>query len=158
MRAAAAAATAASCSTQNSPDDAPSSHDGPAKPARVLVVEDEESLGRALLRFLRGYEVVYCRSVKEAIDRVRAGEHFDVVISDMMMPGGTGKDLYEVLLALSPELAGRTVFMTGGATTPETMAFVAQHSEKVMAKPLDLANLRRRVDALLAQRGLLSRG
>jgi DNA-binding NtrC family response regulator len=124
--------------------------------ARILVVEDEESLGRALLRFLRGYELVYCRSVAEALGQIRAGEHFDVVVSDMMMPGGNGSDLHAALCVEAPDLAGRTIFMTGGATTPETLAFVAEHAASVVTKPLDLANLRRRVDALLAARGLLS--
>jgi DNA-binding NtrC family response regulator len=129
----------------------------PALLARILVVEDEESLGRALLRFLRGYELVYCRSIAEALGRIRAGEHFDVVVSDMMMPGGNGSDLHAALSIEAPSLAARTLFMTGGATTPETMAFVAEHAASVVTKPLDLANLRRRVDELLSTRGLRSR-
>jgi DNA-binding response OmpR family regulator len=132
--------------------DAPGSRPGPLTPGRILVVEDEEQLGRALVRFLRSYEVVYCTSVAEALERIRAGEHFDVVVSDIMMPGGTGADLYAALLAEAPELASRTLFMTGGATTAETLAFVTAHAKNVLPKPLDLANLRKRVDALLADR------
>jgi DNA-binding NtrC family response regulator len=137
--------------------DVPGSGDGPLTPARILIIEDEEQLGRALVRFLRSYDVVYCTTAAEALERVRAGEHFDVVVSDMMMPGGNGSDLYAVLLAEAPDLASRSLFMTGGATTPDTVAFVAEHAANVLQKPLDLANLRKRVDAILADRRVSSR-
>ncbi len=148
---------AARARSPSSSDIVPRPDGRPAAPALVLVVEDEESLGRALLRFLRGYEVVYCQSVGEALVRIRAGELFDVIVSDMMMPGGNGNDLYAVLLAEAPDLAPRTLFMTGGATTPETVAFVVEHAANVLPKPLDLASLRLRVDVLLADFGPISR-
>lgn len=130
----------------------------PAAPsARVLVVDDEVALGRALRRFMRGYEIVHCLGMSEAYERIRGGEVFDVVVSDVMMPGGNGPELYAMLQREVPDLAERTIFMTGGATTPETIAFVEEHADRVLEKPLDLAEFRRRVDALVASRGLLAR-
>jgi DNA-binding response OmpR family regulator len=137
--------------------DVPSSRDRVSVGARVLIVEDEDMLGRALVRFLRGYTVIYCRSADEALVRIRAGELFDVIVSDIMMPGGNGSDLYATLLTEAPALAARMFFMTGGATTPETMAFVAAHKADVVMKPLDLANLRRRVEGVVVEHGLLTR-
>jgi len=129
----------------------PSSHSAPRR-TRVLIVEDDESLGRALMRFLRGYDLVYCRNVPEALERTRS-EPFDVIVTDMMMPGGNGSDLHATLVTEAPDLAARMLFMTGGATTPETLAFVAEHSRRVVHKPLDLAELRKRVAALLEELG-----
>jgi CheY-like chemotaxis protein len=137
--------------------DVPRSGDLPTAKLRVLIVEDEVALGRALVRFLRGYTVTFCVSMDEALDRVRGGECFDAIVSDMMMPGGNGDELHAVLAREAPEMAERMLFMTGGATTPEARAFVAAHAARVVTKPLDLATLRARVDAIVNARGVLDR-
>jgi DNA-binding NtrC family response regulator len=120
--------------------------------ASILLVEDEVSLGRAMLRWLRDYKVVHCTGIAEALMRIRAGERFDLILCDVMMPGGNAPDFYEALLKEAPALAERILFMTGGATTPETVAFVAAQSWRLITKPLDLADLRRRVAEFIAQR------
>lgn len=61
--------------------------------------------------------------------------------------------MYAALLREAPELAEQTLFMTGGATTAETSAFVAKHAARVVSKPLDLRELRRRVGAIVNARG-----
>jgi CheY-like chemotaxis protein len=124
-----------------------------SKTARLLVLEDELPLGRAILRWLRDYDVVHCAGMGEALERIRAGEHFDAVLCDVMMPGGNAPDVYDALLREAPELADQILFMTGGATTPETIAFVAHQAARVVSKPLDLLELRRRVGALISARG-----
>jgi DNA-binding response OmpR family regulator len=118
--------------------------------ARLLIVEDEVPLGRAILRWLRDYEVVHCTGMGEALERIRTGERFDAVICDVMMPGGNAPEVYAALLQEAPELADRILFMTGGATTAETIAFISHQASRVVSKPLDLGELRRRVSALLA--------
>jgi CheY-like chemotaxis protein len=119
--------------------------------ANILLVEDEVSLGRAMLRWLRDYKVVHCTGIAEALTRIRAGERFDLILCDVMMPGGNAPEFHEALLQEAPALAERILFMTGGATTPETVAFVASQSWRLITKPLDLADLRRRVAEFLAQ-------
>jgi DNA-binding NtrC family response regulator len=121
----------------------------PERRARILVVEDEVALGRALLRWLRDYEVVHCTGMAEALGRIRAGERFDAVVCDVMMPGGNAPEVYEALLKEDPALANRMLFMTGGATTPEAIAFVSAQAYRVITKPLDLRELRRRVALLI---------
>lgn len=61
---------------------------GVARRARLLVLEDEVSLARAILRWLRDYDAVHCVGLGEALKRIRAGERFDAVLCDVMMPGG----------------------------------------------------------------------
>jgi CheY-like chemotaxis protein len=126
----------------------------PPRKAKVLVVEDEVALGRALLRWLRDYNVVHCPGIADALARIRGGEHFDVIVCDVMMPGGNAPEFYAVLLAEAPELTHRMLFMTGGATTPEAIAFIADQSARVVTKPLDLRELRRRVGLLIEELGL----
>ena len=67
------------------------------------------------------------------------------VSSTPMMPGGNAPEVHAALLKEAPRLAERMLFMTGGATTAETLAFVTAHAKNVLPKPLDLANLRKRV-------------
>jgi DNA-binding response OmpR family regulator len=119
--------------------------------ARLLVLEDEVSMGRALVRWLRDYDVVHCTMLAEALDRIRKGERFDLVVCDVMMPGGNAPDVHAALLKEAPSLAQRMLFMTGGATTPEAIAFVAANAPRIVSKPLDLRELRRRIGLLLAE-------
>jgi DNA-binding NtrC family response regulator len=118
---------------------------------KILIVEDEASLGRALLRWLRDYDVVHCLGMGDALLRIRAGERFDVILCDVMMPGGNAPDFCSALALEAPELLNRMLFMTGGATTPETIAFVAEQSWRLISKPIDLEHLRARVATFLAE-------
>src|SRR5262249_36177574 len=105
---------------------------GPARRLRVLVVDDEISVARGLARLLaRDHDVVAVTSVPEALDRV-AEERFDVVVCDVMMPVQGGIELHD---RLDPELRSRVVFLSGGAFTPRTEAFLAEHPH--LAKPVD---------------------
>jgi CheY-like chemotaxis protein len=119
--------------------------------ARILVIEDEVSMGRALVRWLRDYEVVHTATLAEALEKIRDEGRFDLVVCDVMMPGGNAPEVYAALKREAPPLAERMLFMTGGATTPEAIAFVAAHAARVVTKPLDLRELRRRIGLLLAE-------
>ena len=80
---------------------------------RVLVVEDEPAVRRATCRILEeaGFDVLAARSGAEALDLV-AGRHVDVVVSDVVMPGGlNGADLAEGLRSAHPGLG--VVLVTG---------------------------------------------
>jgi DNA-binding NtrC family response regulator len=123
----------------------------PPRLYRILLVEDEESLGRALIRWLRDYDVVYCASLSEALKRIRSDEPFDVVLSDVMMRGGDAPQLYAAIEAEAPQLLERMLFMTGGATTQEALEFVGCHTSRVIPKPLDLVGLRERLARLLSE-------
>jgi CheY-like chemotaxis protein len=61
------------------------------KAARILVVDDEASIGRLVSRLLekQGYTCIVCESASEAIDRIESGP-FELVVSDIMMPGMSG--------------------------------------------------------------------
>jgi DNA-binding response OmpR family regulator len=120
-----------------------------ARPPRVLIVEDEVALGRALLRWLREYDVSHETGMAPALERIRAGERFDAILCDIMMPGGNGDQLFAAIQREAPELADRILFMTGGATTKSTIEFVSQQGERLLTKPIELKELRRRVALLL---------
>ncbi|MBI4511302.1 MAG: response regulator [Deltaproteobacteria bacterium] len=115
--------------------------------ASVLVVDDEEDLGVVLEMALPEHDVAWVQSGKEALERIRAGEHYDVVLTDLMMPNMTGMELHEEAVRTSPDLADRFVFMTGGAFTPRARDFLERVGRPWLQKPFDLGSLRDVVNA-----------
>jgi CheY-like chemotaxis protein/two-component sensor histidine kinase len=124
----------------------------PARPrAKVLVIDDDALVGRAIKRVLgRAREVVAVEDPREALRRLEAGEPFDLILCDLVMPGLSGVELYERLKARSPSVADRIVFLTGGAFTGETQQFLDSVSNLRLEKPFDARALEVVVDALLA--------
>jgi len=111
--------------------------------ARVLVVDDEPKLGRVIARILAPeHDVLVLTSAEEALDRISAGERFDLILCDLVMPGMDGVELYERVGAIAPALVGRIVMMTGGAFTERTLAFLDRPSICRLDKPFDAAHLR----------------
>ena len=59
---------------------------------KLLVLEDDRELNRSVCAFLgrNGYEATGCLSAAEAYDAMYGGTVFDLIISDIMMPGVDG--------------------------------------------------------------------
>jgi len=117
---------------------------------RILVVDDDVMVGNSLRRSLRDYDVVVLDSAKGALARLAAGERFDVLFCDLMMPEMTGMDLHEEVRRVAPDQAGRMVFMTGGAVTTRARDFVATVPNPVIDKPFDVNVLRELIQNRLA--------
>src|SRR5262249_46312247 len=88
-----------------------------ARRARVLVIADEPLIAQVIQRGLTNPHVVVASHGRDALARIEAGETFDVVLCDLMMPELSGMDIHEYLSREHPALARRMVFMTGGAFT-----------------------------------------
>ncbi|WP_415841785.1 response regulator, partial [Myxococcus xanthus] len=90
----------------------------------------------ALGRTLRPHhDVTLFTRAQEALERIEAGERFDVVFCDLMMPGMSGMDFYSALQARHPEQAQRVIFLTGGAVTPQARAFLESVPSPHLEKP-----------------------
>ncbi len=129
----------------------PSPDAGPraAKRARVLVVDDEPLFCRMVERALGPDHDVVVAHAPDALRRLRSGERYDVVVTDLVMPVLTGMELYAEIARVDPALAARTLFATGGAFTPSAAEFVARRLDRVLEKPLTAEALRAAIaDAL----------
>jgi PAS domain S-box-containing protein len=115
---------------------------------RVLVVDDEPMIGATLARVLSMHEVSAVRTAREALARIAAGERYDVILCDLVMPEMSGMDLHAELTERAPEAASRMVFLTGGFCPPQARAFAERNPDAMIEKPFDAATLR----ALVAQR------
>lgn len=103
---------------------------------RLLIVDDEGGIVRALVRALqRGWDIDTCGSAEAALERIEAGERYDVVLSDLRLPVMSGGELYGALCARAPRLAGRFVLMSGNDDS------TGVGGVPIVAKPFDLDEL-----------------
>jgi len=115
----------------------------PTERARVLAVDDDALVGRAIARVLRGHDVVSVESADAALDLLLdPRQHFDLVLCDLMMPTLSGRDLHATLESQYPERIDALVFMSGGTFTPELREFIDEREVKVIDKPFDGGALR----------------
>jgi two-component system NtrC family sensor kinase len=122
----------------------------PAPRARILVVDDEESIGEILSETLQhaGHTVDVAVNGLEALALIEAGS-YDLIISDLKMPGMGGEDLYDRIAEQDPALARRMVFSTGDTVSQESEDFLERSGARCVQKPFDLEDVRRLVDELL---------
>lgn len=119
---------------------------------RALVVDDDPLVARAVTRALVGCDVVTCGSSREALEVIRAENgRFDVVLCDLMMPTMSGMELHARVAAEWPELALQMYFVTGGAFTDDTRAFLERMHRRTIHKPFTVHSLRTAVAAALAR-------
>ncbi len=127
----------------SAPPDAESPGSEPhAGRAAVLIVDDERAVGVTLGRVLVDHDVTMVTSAREALDLISAGTPFDVIMSDLMMPGMSGMEFYDTLTRERPHIAARMIFMSGGAFTPAARAFLDRVPNERLEKPFKLSTVR----------------
>jgi CheY-like chemotaxis protein len=111
--------------------------------SRVLVVDDEVLFTNVVYRVLRhDHQLTICNHTDDAIARFEAGERFDAIVCDLMMPRIGGMGLYTRVAELAPEQAGRFIFVTAGTTTAAAQAFLSGRANPRLEKPCDFKELR----------------
>ncbi len=107
----------------------------------MLVVEDEAIVRTLLERMVTqlGYEVCTAESGKHALELIAAGERFDLLLTDVVMPGMSGQELAERALELAPET--KVLYMSGYS--------VDGAGDDFLAKPFDADELARMLAARL---------
>ncbi len=109
----------------------------------VLVVDDEQMLGRVIERFLRSdYEVIAVTSAQLGLEQLSEREDIGCILCDLMMPEMTGMEFYEELRERFPEYVSRVAFLSGGAFTPEAKQFISAGEHSVIEKPFRPEQLR----------------
>lgn len=110
---------------------------------RVLIVDDEVLIAESLRRILADeFDVTATSAPTTALAWLTAGNWYDVILSDVMMPVMTGAELRARVERVAPELAARFVFMTGGIVLPHVQALLQGVPNVVLAKPFDYGALR----------------
>lgn len=115
------------------------------------MVDDEPLVGLLIQRALEDrHAIVTSESALEAWDLLAHGERFDLIVSDLHMPGKDGIWLHEQVERLDAGLARRMLFLTGGATTAEAQDFLKRPGVQALHKPFRSRELFGRVELLLS--------
>jgi len=120
---------------------------------RILLIDDEPAGRAALAELLRdeGFEVEEAGSAEAGLERVDA---FDpaVVITDMRMPGKTGLDVVRALAARDQSVA--SIVLTGHGEVENAVEAMRLGARDYISKPVDFAELKVSVDAVVSRQKL----
>lgn len=123
---------------------------------KILVVEDDRELNRAVCAYLNdnGYETVGCLNAEEAYDAIYGGVLFDMIISDIMMPGTDGFELAQNVRETDQNIP--IIFMTARDDFAAKQRGFRSGIDDYMVKPVDLDELLLRMEALLRRAKIAS--
>ncbi len=123
--------------------------------SKVLLIEDEKSIADALQRVLEvgGHEVTAATDSKQGLAAARTGD-FQVVVTDLKMPGLSGMEVVQRLHATKPRLP--VILMTGHHTTETAIEAMKFGAYDYILKPPDPAELTALVEKAVANSRLMS--
>lgn len=123
--------------------------DAPARPKRVLVVDDEHVIADTLTLIFRkaGYEAEAVYNGRDAVRRAREFEP-DVVVSDVVMPEMDG---IEAVSLMANECRALAVLLISGQAEGEHVSGGLQHRFEIVAKPIHPDVLLERVAQLTSK-------
>lgn len=118
--------------------------DAPRVSARILVLDTEAALAALICETLcaEGHRAVAAHDAAEALDRL-TGEPFDLLVSDVALPGLSGDRLAREIGRLSPSLLDRILLTTGDWVSREPDAVARRLGAGLLRKPFELDELRR---------------
>ncbi|RKY01318.1 hypothetical protein DRP77_09870 [Candidatus Poribacteria bacterium] len=116
---------------------------------RVLLVEDDPEVRNVFKEALRmkGYEVVECSSAEEAWELLERGERFDLVVTDVLMPGMDGIELLRRIKTRFPGMG--VVVITGHGSVEQAVEAMKAGASDYIQKPVDLNRLISAVEGVL---------
>ncbi|HEU0032020.1 MAG TPA: PAS domain S-box protein [Kofleriaceae bacterium] len=120
--------------------------------ATVLLVEDDPLLQRVIARGLRqaGYTVLVARDGEQALDLARDTAAIDVLVTDVVMPKLSGRQLVERFVALHPRT--QVLFVSGYTADIIARKGILEPGQNFLAKPYTIDALVGRIEQLLAHR------
>jgi two-component system cell cycle response regulator CpdR len=118
------------------------------QPTRILLAEDDDSLRGFLSRALEraGYQVTACPDGETAVEAL--DQTYDVLLTDIVMPGIDGIEVARVAAARQPGL--RIMFITGFAAVALSAGDRAPAGSKVLSKPVHLREIVAEVERMIA--------
>ena len=116
----------------------------------ILLVDDEDiiiEVGEQLLRNL-GYKVLLARSGKEAIDIYKKKkDHVDMVILDMIMPEMTGRETYDRIKEINPDI--KVLLSSGYSINEQATNLLKRGCDGFIQKPFNIKKLSRKIREIL---------
>jgi len=123
---------------------------------KILVVDDEENVCHSIKKVLsrRGYEVSQALTVEDAVSLIKEMS-FDLVITDMMIPGTSGLELLQIIRDHYPEL--EVIMITGHASIESAVKATKLGASAYLPKPFTPDELTKITESSLAGKALKAR-
>jgi CheY-like chemotaxis protein len=120
---------------------------------RVLVVDDQTPVRELVAAVLAsdGHSVETARDGADALRLLDSSKRYDLIVSDLKMPGLDGPSLYLELTRRWPETRPHLLFISGFVDSPEYSGFLQGTQVQVLLKPFAVDDLSRAVSGLLGQ-------
>ncbi len=114
---------------------------------RILVIEDDATLGNALQEFLtqQGYAVDWLQDGSQVVETI-VGQHYDLLLLDLNLPSKSGLDVLRELRSASESLP--VLILTARDGVDDRVAGLDSGADDYVTKPFELAELAARVRAL----------
>ena len=121
-----------------------------ASKANVLVVDDDIRLRKLCTAFLQreGYSVATAENAEQALEQVQASP-FDLVLTDLKMPGISGQELVRRLQLIQSDLL--VIVMSGSLDAGEKAEFATREMYEFVEKPFNMKELQDMVKKVLAR-------
>jgi PAS domain S-box-containing protein len=114
----------------------------PVRGVRILIVDDEVKLAKALARELeQEHRVEVAHGGRQALAQILASD-YDLILCDVMMPDLSGLELYDEVRMRRPGVERKMVFMTGGMFTQRARQFLEEVDNPRVDKPFDMSEVR----------------
>lgn len=122
---------------------------------KILVLEDDRDLNKTVCSFLKnsGYEAIGCLSVLDAYDELEKNM-FDIIISDIMMPGIDGFEFAASIRELNNDIP--ILFMTARDDIASKQRGFRIGVDDYMVKPIELDEMILRIGAILRRAKIAS--
>jgi len=121
---------------------------------RLLIIDDEVVFSGSLRRlFSNEHDVTVINRGREALDQLRAGQRYDAILCDLVMPEVTGIELHLELQRIAPDQAECMIFLTGGAFSEKSQQFLDGIANRWFEKPCNLEQLRTAVREVVVRSG-----
>jgi len=116
---------------------------------KILVVDDEELIIQLLSDYLTdlGYQVDVAYSSEEVLDKMNNSFDFDLVLSDINLPGKSGIELLRIIRELKTDIP--VVLLTGLKTLDNAISAVKNGAADYITKPFELKSVRQVVERIL---------
>jgi DNA-binding NtrC family response regulator len=118
----------------------------------ILVVDDEEnvllSVQKVILSKYPDYKIDLVNSPAQALEKIKASR-YNLVITDLMMPGIDGLELIKKIRTTAPDL--KIMMITGYATMKTALLAMREGASKYISKPFTRDELLQAINAVLLQ-------
>ena len=121
------------------------------KHGKILVVDDEPGVRILLERvFIQmGHQVDTVADAETAVNKLDAGSTYDVILTDVRMPGMSGIELHTHILEKSPMMKNKIIFITGDVMGADIKEFLTKNNLTYFAKPFDIEPLKAKINSLM---------